>query len=354
MRKSTVFVLAIVLACGGAAMAGTLPVTGFGHDAYASQISLDSFNMSVKQRMEMARFAFYGGPISAPPASYTARVAECSSGVTVWADGYGAWAKQKERHGDAGYSYKVGGPAMGVDWSNGPLTLGLAGTYNWGKIKYRGDTSHDRQTRTWALTAYGQINYERFYANAQLSYGRNRYKSDRYEAQVLERADDHKYHSNAWNAEMEIGTRLNYCNFVFTPHIGLRYFHDRRKAFTESFTTGSYRYGKRNYHTLEMPLGVDIGYQFEIFNTVLVPKLKFAWVPQWDRSNARARATGTGALAGSNYRYSEKLRGKHGFRLGAGVQTDITQRVTLHVDYNVDMHTKAYEHRLNAGLGVSF
>ena len=348
MRKVLLLTMAIVLSC--VCVAGHAAETNFANDAFASQLTMDAFNKSVRYRMQVARFDFYGG-VKVPPAqSYVdGNLDGCpESAFTIWADGYTAWGKKKDSDG---YKFNVAGPALGFDWSNGPLTLGVAGTYAWGKMKDR-ETWHENKNRTWALTTYAQLNYERFYVNADLSYGRNRFKSTRKTFAGVYTPDDPadaKYHSNAWNAEMEIGTRLNLCNFLIEPHIGVRYFHDRRGGFDENNTAlPSNYYSKRNYHALEMPIGVDVGYEIAVCKTMLIPRLHFAYIPQFDRKAGTASADVAQVIRDSS------SRARHGFELGAGLQAKVYRSLSAHVDYNVNMRSKAYEHTVTAGLGMSF
>ena len=348
MRKYTLLVILFTLSC--LAGRGYAEETNFANDAFASQLTMDAFNQSVRHRMEVARFGFYGN-IQAPPAQnrVAANIQECPvSRFTVWTDGYTTWGKKKD--GD-GYKINLGGPALGFEWSNGPLTVGVAGTHAWGKLKGR-DVTHENKTRTWGVTTYAQWNYERFYVNAALSYGHNRFKSTRKTIAGVYTPDDPgkaKYHSNAWNAEMEVGTRLNICNFLIEPNIGVRYFHDKRKSFTEQFNTQpANAYSKRNYHALEMPLGVNVGYEVGFFNGMMIPRMHFAWVPQFDRKFGKAV---TGA---PNFIHDSSKRARHGFELGAGIQGKVFKGIDAHVDYNVNMRSKTYEHTLTAGLGWSF
>ncbi len=348
MRKTLIVALAIVAVSVSACRTASAATTNYANDGFIAQISMDAFNQSVKHRMQVARFAFYGD-VSAPPEQYNYNAVDASCAprtINVWADGYGSWGKQKTTDG---YRFNVGGPALGIDWTNGPMTVGIAGTYNWGKAKAR-NMYHDRKTRTWALTAYAQWNYERFYVNAAVSYANNRYKSNRGDAASdgLARAS---YRSNSWNAAIELGTRLNICNFVIEPNIGFRYFNDRRKAFTENLLADTWvDYSRRNYRAMEMPVGVDLSYDISIFNTMIKPRLHAAWVPTFARREGKA----DGTIAGGGSFADRATRGKHGWELGAGFQTKVFRGIFAHVDYTVVMHTKAYEHMLNAGLGWQF
>lgn len=323
--------------------------TNFANDAFASQISMDSFNQSIRHRLEVSRMAFYGD-VNRPPAEryFGSNFSDCkASNFTIWGDGYYTWGKKKDSNG---YKYRVGGPVLGFDWSNGPLTVGIATTYNWGKLEGR-EVDHENKTRTWATTAYAQWNYERFYVNAELSYGYNRFKSKRYEVLGVPVADPAtaKYHSNAWNAQVELGARLNWCNFLVEPHIGFRYFHDNRQSFNEQVAGGGVNsFDKRNYHAIEMPLGLDVAYQAGFMNGLFTPRLHFAWIPQFDRRYAKA------VMNAPTYQQETSERARHGFELGAGLQTKVYKGISAHVDYNVNMRSKTYEHTLSAGLGMSF
>lgn len=350
---------------------------GYANDVLVAQNSYDSFRMSYRQRMEMARIgAFDGGFASGSfksrdaygmaPSSRQAIDCVYTSGFTVWADFAGEWAKQDSQYNETGYKYDVYGPVVGIDWSNGAFTLGLSTTYNWGDMDAN-DLPHQTDTNTFGLAAYAQYNTRLFYVNADLGYAYNKYDSNRYildpttGAVNLAQGD---YHSNSWNVGGEFGFKFNLGGFGITPNIGLRYYHDRRDSFSETWWgngTPALAVGKKGYHTLEMPVGLDLGYEFRTGGMIIVPKLRFAWIPELDHTR------GTSSMAiinnnwntamnapGSFYEVEAPSRNKHAFQIGGGVQAKFSNNVSAHLDYNVILRKNYYEHHLNAGVGFTF
>lgn len=430
MKKYLAAVTAVLLV-SGLGMALELNV-GNSTSNYAAQTAIGAFNTSVRGRMSAARvgdlflagFTSHGryAPLAseqaygaAPSTRATPRAAygyngsprrqlECvyTSGFTVWGDVYGAWERQKAKSENVGYKYRVGGPAIGFDWTTGGLTLGLATTYSWGTMKDVGgrivgdqaialagaQNKNNRDTRTWGLMAYGQYNARMWYANATLGYGRTRHKSSLGLGGTFARlpvggvsgtfgadADD-KYGVNAWNADVEFGMKFRFGRgFLLSPSVGLQYFHSRRGKVDETGVlnyvitavnaAGTYDIrmvsGARNYYSLELPVGVTFAYEIPAGSAIIVPQLRFAWIPELAREKGRASGTlyaterpgnwGTDVLP---YTDHAARRSRHAFNIGAGVQAKLNQTVSLHLDYDVTLRSRYYNHNLNLGVGVTF
>ena len=378
MRKLVwpLFALALATFLGAGAHAVDFLSSGYGNDSYQSQLSYDSFNLSVRKRMETMRIGSVGQSFGtrrfntasmfssdealamAPSSRYDAgnnsyrrRQLDCVyySGFTVWGDLYQTWSRQRDRGDDDGYKSRVFGPAVGFDWTSGPVTLGIATTYNWGKIKSR-DFHHDRKTRTWGLEAYGQYNSDLFYVNATLGYGHTTFRSDR----NISWNHSDRYSSNAVNLDGEFGWKFNFGGLQVTPHAGFRYFHDRRGSINEGGANFDIHASTRNYHTFELPLGVDVGYEINTGGMIFVPRARFGWTPELSRK--RGGASGTYRVGGNTFRYSDNTarRNRHQFNVGLGLEAKITKTLSAHIDYNCNFRSRLYEHHWNLGMGFSF
>ena len=363
--------LALAIVCGVTAQAGS--IAGFGNDSYASQVGYDSFNYSVRKRMESARLGnFARGFATAPilasdealamaPSSRTASYASARrrqldcvyyNGFTVWGDMYQTWARQRTKDGSDGFRYRTTGPAVGFDWSSGGFTLGAATTYGWGKMKSR-DLSHDRKVRTWGLSAYGQYDTDLFYINATLGYGHNSFKSSR-DAAVTYGNNHDKYSANSWNIDGEFGFKFNWSGLKITPNVGIRYFNDRRGSIHESGSNYVIHANTRNYNVFELPVGVHLAYEINAGGAVIVPRVHAAWVPELSRK--RGSWEGTYTVNGVTVPYSENAarRNRHGFRVGGGIEAKITKSISAHIDYACNFRSKSYQHHWNLGLGFTF
>lgn len=369
MKK--IVLLLVALAVGGAqGYAGQLvengnpfAAVGYQNDAFLAESVADAFQNSVKDRLGAARTGV--NKIQRNDGRYID--CEYTNGFTIWGGGYGTWGRQKSHNLEDGYKLHAAGPALGIDWSNGAFTAGIAGTYAWGKIKGR-SFNHDRDTKTWAITGYGQWTNGALYVNGLVGYGRNRFDgdhtnswNDQFNQLNTVYGDSGKYHSNSWNAAAEVGYKflLGSC-FSITPNVGIRYFHDKNKAFSESATyflaganAGSYsiHWNREKYHVLELPIGVTFGYEIKTGNAVIVPQLRAAWVPEIDRK--RAGATGYDSFD-NVYHLKSARRNRNGFLVGAGLQARFSQKVSANLDYNVTLRNHGYEHNLNLGVGFTF
>lgn len=396
MRKHVLAALALAIAFTAGLDASAQAVdfsirSGYANDTHASQIAYDSFNNSIKRRLESVRFGnisrgFASAPIlrsddayAMAPSSRTSSYPSASrrqldcvyyNGFTVWGDFYQTWASQSTKNGLPGYKYRATAPAVGLDWSSGNFTVGLATTYNWGKLKSK-SISHSQNVRTWGLEAYAQYDAELFYVNATAGYGYNRFKGSRFDdnpnipgfpGQVSHSA---RYHSNAFNADAEFGMKFNFGGFQLTPHVGVRYFHDRRNKIEESNGVVGYngydiQADRKNYHVLELPVGVNVAYVFNMGGALIIPQFRFSWIPELARR--RGNVSGTynaydpvsGGYQSAAFSANSPKRGRNGFLLGGGIEAKITKSLSAHLDYNCNFRNNAYEHHWNLGVGFTF
>ncbi len=337
---------------------------------------------------------YYGG--SSYSSDYRRRQLDCVyySGFTVWGDLYATFGKQNSDGWEDGYSFRTVGPAIGFDWTNGPLSLGLATTYAWGKLD-GSDFNHHRSIRTWGVEGYLQYNTDVFYVNGTLGYSHNKFDSDRQNSYAWNSsayynnlgyyngyANSASYSSNSFNVEAEFGWKFLVSGFNISPHAGFRYYHDNRGSFSENgsiWYNGQEPVGNENvlnmssksYHVFEMPLGVNVSYPITSSNgTFWIPRVGFAWIPTLSRSGSDAN----GAVVNPSdtavdpksfpYRYydetlgayswNSKRRATQGFQLSVGLEARLTKSLTGHIDYDINFRSGAHEHYWKAGVGFTF
>lgn len=373
MKKIWLAAIALTLVAGTSFTAMAVDFTGYHSDAYAAQTAHDAFNTSVKQRLSIARFATqpYGSGMAIAPLTSDSAYGQTPSsryssrrqldcvyynGFTVWGDIYGAWARQRSKDHADGYKYRVGGPALGFDWTNGTITAGIASTYSWGKIQGK-DAPNERKTRTLGVIGYGQWNSQLFYANATVSYGYNRFSGNNRWTSLGGASfynTSSSYNSSSWDFAGEFGYKMRLFNCLrVTPNVGLRFFHDDRDGFTESGSAATaLRVSGRNYHVLELPIGVDVGYEIVTSAATLIPHASFTWTPELSRK--RGKTSLVHLDTGTAFEERAARRGRNGFTIGGGLQAKFSDFITAHLDYNVELRDRKYEHRINAGLGFTF
>lgn len=386
MKKQVLALVALALAAtlGADAMGGQSSyygynVTNYANDPYAAQIAYDSFNYSVRKRFDSVRAGetVRGGVASAPLVRsqsaygmapdtrdggvYSRRQLDCVyyNGFTIWGDLAAVWAGQSSDGDRNGYRFDGVAPVLGFDWSNNAFTVGIATTYMWGKLKGQDWVAHDQNTYTWGIEGYAQYNANRWYANATLGYGNTSYRGDRQDWSASNASFWYpydrgaEYHTNSWNIDGEFGMKFDFKCFRVTPHIGLRYFHDRRGDINESWwgDFNGVSVGRQNYYTMELPIGVNLAYEFVVGGAVLIPQLRFAWVPELYRKAGEANGFWNN---GDWFHEEAPTRSHQGFILGAGLEAKITKSISAHLDYNCNLRPRAYEHHLNLGVGFTF
>ncbi len=382
MNKYVRPLLALALATFCGAGAHALDASGYANDSLSTLINHDSFNLSVRKRMESLRIGSVGQSFGSlrsaglfssdeayalAPSSRTGSYASARrrqldcvyySGVTIWADLYQTWARQRARGADDGYKHKVFGPAIGLDWTSGPFSIGIAGTYNWGKMRGINERN-DRRTKQWGAEIYGQYNADLFYVNATIGYGHNTIRSRRNDFSTGfplpgtgSREYGDKYSTNAVNLDAEFGWKFNWSGLQVVPHAGIRYFHDRRGNIDEGRigTNLAVQANSENYDVLEVPLGIDVGYEINTGGAIIVPRAKFGYAlelardrNEWSGTHGSFASTETGAR-----------RSRNGFSAGLGIEAKFTKNLSAHVDYTAKFRSSQYEHHWNLGMGFSF
>ncbi len=337
---------------------------------------------------------YYGSSYSS---DYRRRQLDCVyySGFTIWSDLYATFGKQNSNGWEDGYSYRTFGPALGFDWSNGPLSLGLATTYSWGKLD-GSDYYHHRSMRTFGIEGYIQYNSDVFYVNGSIGYSHNKFSSDRQNSYAWNTNayynnynyyngyhNSASYSSNSFNIDAEFGWKFFVSGFNISPHAGFRYYHDNRGSFSEN---GNYYYlndnnvvgnenrlsmDGRNYHVFEMPLGVNVSYPITASNgSFWVPRVGFAWIPMLARSDANSNGAIYNAsedsvdprsfpnrsynITADGYDWASKRRASQGFQLSVGLEARLTKSLTGHIDYDINFRSGAHEHYWKAGVGFTF
>lgn len=400
MKKLMALGLAAILTASASMAADFLFYGGDGYlanDSMGTRIAYDGFRNAVKQQMDTTRLGGGGSQGFAQLPSFSSdmgmamapssrngggdRQLDCvyNSGFKVWADGFGSWANQDSNDGD-GYKYSNGGFAIGGDWSSGGFTVGLATAFSWGQLDGQ-DYYVNRRTNSWAISPYVQWTNGKFYINADAGYQYSRFKNTTsvvgvsysftppaYWLPNYSTGYD-SYKSHSWNIGAEAGYKFNLGNFAMTPHVGLRYFNNQRNSydmpFDTIFPTAGYAYeanvaslDKESYHVLELPIGINVGYEFRTGGMAFLPEVKFAWIPELDR----VRPGSSGVIYNSAYpnlaaAYWETPgaeRSRQGFMLGAGMKARLTSMISAHLDYEFTFRSHATEHHLNAGIGFSF
>ncbi|MCD7897045.1 MAG: autotransporter domain-containing protein, partial [Planctomycetaceae bacterium] len=273
----------------------------------------------------------------------------------IWAAGFGAWTKQRDRNGQPGYKYDAGGFILGYDREYGNFVFGISGAYSNGDIKNNdGFTKTDIDTFNVGL--YGSYNpaCSGLFVDANVGFGFA--WNDVNTNVALGGTEKGKYRNTSFQAGGNVGYTFNFGdNFRFVPTVGLQYTHIHQEAWQEIATgngTANF-FEKNNSDFVSIPVAVRLNKTFEFGNGVrITPELRGAFIYEAKKNQPKVQM----GYVGANYTTtiygidSGRSRGL----VGAGVKAKLTRNVDVFVDYNFAFRKKYTSHNIMAGLGLSF
>lgn len=158
-----------------------------------------------------------------------------TTGNGLWVQGYGDRGIQDERRGVDGYDTSSVGMAMGIDRALddvGDTRLGFAFGYARGNVTNSGNTVNNRiDVDSYLGTVYASHNYEQWYLNGAVGFGRHVYDTSR---QLLQHSANGSHDSWQVAARVDAGFPLLFGdNLAFIPMASFDYSHVRESGYSE-------------------------------------------------------------------------------------------------------------------------
>ncbi len=293
------------------------------------------FSQLLEQRLALMRSGGYAqAPAPTPPillasagsdddlGRYLAspRQAQVQGGSGLWINGFGQWGAQGGDDGYTGYAHTTQAGALGFDRALADglivgLSAGVAGTQI--------DLDHDRgdgRIDSTSGAVYGSYFTQRFYADASLAYGRNRYKNHR----RITIGADQRYASSdhdgdVFSAFLGGGYTFDVGRWRLGPFGSLQYTYLDEEGFTESGAESvNLRVDGRDTDALVSELGLRVFREWQVPNGSLIPEVSAAWSYDFDLDERVIRASFTGA-PGTSFAVAGQDVEPHGAVLGAGL-----------------------------------
>ena len=143
---------------------------------------------------------------------------------------------------------------------------------------------------------------------------------------------------------------------IFTPMLGFDYRHTRADAFREhGADTANLAFGKHNWSSAVASAGMKVEKEFCLGGWLLTPSARVG--AEFELADRDVRATTAfteGALAGAAYRSRSDRMDCATFTAGAGIAARVSERARLTLDYQGAFQKKYNEHRLTAGVQLTF
>ncbi|MEO1142443.1 MAG: autotransporter outer membrane beta-barrel domain-containing protein, partial [Pseudomonadota bacterium] len=283
-------------------------------------------------------------------------------GMYAWITGYGA---QRDVDGSAavtGYDATLGGVAFGIDTvfahNDATITLGISGGYSNTNVD-SGPSSAD--VETWHIGGYGSVAHDGWLFSGAVSYGFQDYDFARVipvgMASVTANGEaDGNVFSASLAASHDIAQMLGLDdNTRFAPLVRFDHVSADRDGFTETgagilnLTVADDDF-TRNF----ISLGFEASTVVELGNgSVARPNLEVRWEHAFSDNNAVGNAA-IANVAGATFTTPGAFEDSNRAVIGAGVEIDISEKLTANFNYNGTFSSGFTDHRGSAGIRLKF
>lgn len=263
-------------------------------------------------------------------------------GMTVWTDTYYGYTKLDNRPDTHGFDIDGMGGIVGIEKQmTAHMKMGAGYQYDAADID-----GHKRKNKARSNTGFIYAEYQpnAMFLNGMIAYGQSTYRDKNHAPVKTIRG---KYHADMLSMQTLTGYKYSWSQIDLTPQMGLRYNYIKRHGYKDG--ADQYVSGK-NMDIFTGLLGVNISkdlYWHEClkFRPELYGGLSYDFVS--NRDNAIVNVAG-----GENYVVKGKRLNRMGFQIGAGVTSELTEKLTMNLSYLGNFRQDFYD---NSGLlGLSY
>ncbi len=277
-------------------------------------------------------------------------------GPKTWT-GYslGNWERQRatSRGQDAyyGYSDQLAGFMLGCDSQFDNVMLGFAGGYGQGNVGFINDPASDK-TDLFNLSYYGKAAFGGAYLAGVVGF--THASNDVTRAIAIEGLDARRaaatVRGNLFGTLLQAGYNLEYRLWRLTPVVGLRYGYAGLANAAESGADSvDLAVGRAYRNSLVAHLGGRLA-------LCLSPHWRAEAYGQWEHEYADAYNDVSMAFAGSTGSYSIRsaIAERDAARAGLVAIGDLTDRFSVHLDYDAVLRASYCSQQLTGGLSIAF
>ncbi len=195
-----------------------------------------------------------------------------------------------------------------------------------------------------------------FYANGLFTYTRNEYSTDRrIVIPGVDRTANGSTDGDQFGANLSGGYEFHRNNWTFGPAVGLTYVNLGINSFNETGAgAANLNVGNQSDDSLRSRLGATVRYQEKIGSVVIVPHLSAFWQHEFLDGSKLITSQFEGLPAGTFSIQTIKGDSDNAL-LGAGIDVEVTDRVTLFVDYQTEAGGSSFfGQSATGGVKVSF
>lgn len=303
-----------------------------------------------------------------------------SPGGGLWVQGFGDRGRQETLRGVDGYGMSSVGMAAGGDRpldAAGNTRVGFAFGYARGNITNSGHTVNNRiDTSSYMAAVYASKNWEDWYVNGALGYGRHVYDSRR---QLLDHTATGSHYSWQFAAHMDAGMPFLFGDsLAVIPMASLDYSHIRESGYEESGQTSVYTGRPRprptdppTFDLVDSPINLEIeGRHVESLRAGVGGKLIYTWQQaDWaaefelrgmlrhEFGDIAQDTTARFVVGGDSFRSPGVKPDRTGIQLGGTIRLtgdDENDQLTLLTSYDADIREEYFGQAVTLNLRWDF
>ncbi len=227
---------------------------------------------------------------------------------------------------------------------------GLAFGYDQGMLKLSSLPSSDR-LEAFRLSIYGEYHKNDWSTTAYFGYAKNWHNVER-EINFLHETARSKFNDDVLTAGIEVNKTLHWNSVRFIPTIAMSYVNVQSPYVEETgaYPANLYVHGN-NYNSLRVPMGVRINSDHVLQRMRFTPEFRLFYIPELaeDRINS---VTAFATDPTNAFVVDAGVNGRNGLRVGVGVTAEVTQRISLGIDYDAEIWNGYSRHDVGGNVTV--
>lgn len=251
----------------------------------------------------------------------------------VWVQGLSNTSDQDQRDGVAGYSANSSGIAVGADGRlNERTTVGVA--YSYLNSNVTSDTGNKTDVKGNAFTLYGSYDWQNWFVDGSLTYGRNDNDGKRYIADTVAKGS---YDSELFGLNALAGYSYTFAEqWLLEPRVAARYSNVKIDGYSEKGSSAALRNNAQRYEVGELGAGLRVAADFPLAQGNLQPEATL--MAYHDFIGDRVSGTSSFLLGGTPFVTTGASPVRDTYEAGVGVNYQLGA-VSVGANYNYTAKT---------------
>lgn len=251
----------------------------------------------------------------------------------VWVQGLSNTSDQDQRDGVAGYSANSSGIAVGADGKlNERTTVGVA--YSYLNSNVTSDTGNKTDVKGNAFTLYGSYDWQNWFVDGSLTYGRNDNDGKRYIADTVAKGS---YDSELFGLNALAGYSYTFAGqWLLEPRVAARYSNVKIDGYSEKGSSAALRNNAQRYEVGELGAGLRVAADFPLAQGNLQPEATL--MAYHDFIGDRVSGTSSFLLGGTPFVTTGASPVRDTYEAGVGVNYQLGA-VSVGANYNYTAKT---------------